>query len=60
MRYNISIHSVFCSADFGASGEQVEVVETKEFIGDQAFCTATTYLHKVIETAICVYYVSVK
>ena len=33
--------------DFGASGESVEIVETLEFVGDPAFGTATTQLHKV-------------
>ena len=33
--------------DFGASGEQVKVVESEEFVGDPAFGTATTQLHKV-------------
>jgi hypothetical protein len=33
--------------DFGAQGEKVEVVETKEYVGDPAFCTATTQLVKV-------------
>lgn len=33
--------------DFGASGELVEIVETLEFVGDPAFGTATTQLHKV-------------
>ena len=33
--------------DFGAQGEHVEVVSTKEYVGDPAFCTATTQLVKV-------------
>ena len=33
--------------DFGASGEHVDLVESKEFVGDAAFGTATTQLHKV-------------
>ncbi len=33
--------------DFGASGEHVEIVETQEFVGDPAFGTATTQLHRV-------------
>ncbi len=33
--------------DFGASGESVEIAETHEFLGDPAFCTATTQLHRV-------------
>ena len=33
--------------DFGASGEHVELVESKEYVGDAAFGTATTQLHKV-------------
>ena len=33
--------------DFGASGEHVEIVEMLEFVGDPAFGTATTQLHKV-------------
>lgn len=33
--------------DFGASGENVVLVESKEFVGDAAFGTATTELHKV-------------
>ena len=33
--------------DFGAQGEHVEVVETREYVGDPAFCTATTQLVKV-------------
>ncbi len=33
--------------DFGASGESVDIVETLEFIGDPAFGTATTNLHKI-------------
>ena len=50
--------------DFGASGEHVELVESKEFVGDAAFGTATTELHKVsnlltvlsvVHKNICVY-----
>ena len=33
--------------DFGASGERVEVEESQEFVGDPAFGTATTELHRV-------------
>lgn len=33
--------------DFGATGEHVEMVESREFVGDAAFGTATTQLHKV-------------
>ena len=33
--------------DFGASGEHVEIVESEEFVGDPAFGTATTQIHKV-------------
>ena len=33
--------------DIGASGEHVEVVESEEFVGDPAFGTATTQLHRV-------------
>ncbi|XP_011404218.2 PREDICTED: protein strawberry notch homolog 1-like isoform X2 [Amphimedon queenslandica] len=33
--------------DFGASGEHVDLVESKEFVGDAAFGTATTQLHKI-------------
>ena len=33
--------------DFGAQGEHVEVVEMREYMGDPAFCTATTQLVKV-------------
>ena len=33
--------------DFGAQGEHMEVVSTKEYVGDPAFCTATTQLVKV-------------
>ena len=33
--------------DFGTQGERVEVVETREYVGDPAFCTATTQLVKV-------------
>ena len=33
--------------DFGASGEHVELAETMEFVGDSAFGTATTHLHRV-------------
>ena len=34
--------------DFGATGEEVEIVESDEFVGDPAFGTATTQLHKVL------------
>jgi hypothetical protein len=34
--------------DFGSGGENVEVVETKEFIGDPSLGTGTTYLYKVL------------
>lgn len=33
--------------DFGATGESVEIAETLEFLGDPAFGTATTQLHRV-------------
>ncbi len=33
--------------DFGATGEEVKIVESHEFVGDPAFGTATTQLHKV-------------
>ena len=33
--------------DFGASGEEVGIVSSDEFVGDPAFGTATTQLHKV-------------
>ena len=33
--------------DFGGSGEEVEVVEVQEYVGDPAYGTATTQLHKV-------------
>lgn len=33
--------------DIGASGEHVEVVESEEFVGDPAFGTATTQLHRI-------------
>eukprot|EP00731_Ephydatia_muelleri_P023466 Em0015g1049a len=33
--------------DFGASGEHVEIVESEEFVGDPAFGTATTQIHKI-------------
>ena len=35
--------------DFGASEELVQIVSSKEFVGDAAFGTATTQLHKVAE-----------
>ena len=34
-------------------GEHVEVVETKEYVGDPAFCTATTQLVKVGVVVMC-------
>ena len=34
-------------------GEHVEVVETKEYVGDPAFCTATTQLVKVGAVVMC-------
>ena len=36
--------------DFGGSGEEVEVVEVQEYVGDPAYGTATTQLHKA-----CIY-----
>ena len=33
--------------DFGVAGEHVEVEESREFVGDSAFGTATTELHRV-------------
>ena len=33
--------------DFGATGERVEVQESREFVGDPAFGTHTTELHRV-------------
>ena len=38
--------STLCT-DFGGSGEEVEVVEVQEYVGDPAYGTATTQLHKV-------------
>ena len=38
-------------ADFGASGEEVEVVEVREYVGDPAYGTATTQLYKVSQAA---------
>ena len=38
---------LFSSVDFGCSGEDVEVVEVQEYVGDPAYGTATTQLHKV-------------
>ncbi len=35
--------------DFGASGEEVGIVSSDEFVGDPAFGTATTQLHKVLQ-----------
>ena len=40
---------VFFSPDFGGGGEEVEVVEVQEYVGDPAYGTATTQLHKVTE-----------
>ena len=39
--------------DFGAQGDRVEVIETKEYVGDPAFCTATTQLVKVSGNQLC-------
>ena len=36
--------------DFGAAGECVELIESKEYVGDPAFGTSTTQLHKVLCT----------
>ena len=33
--------------DFGAQGEHVEIMDIKQYVGDAAFCTATTQLVKV-------------
>lgn len=33
--------------DYGATGEQVVLLESKEYVGDAVFGTATTELHKV-------------
>ena len=46
------VHSCVCAllcvcTDFGGSGEEVEVVEVQEYVGDPAYGTATTQLHKV-------------
>lgn len=44
------------SADFGGNGEDVLVVEVQEYIGDPAYGTATTQLHKVLDTQhTCIY-----
>ena len=44
----IILHCTWASfEDFGAQGEHVEVVETREYVGDPAFCIATTQLVKV-------------
>ena len=42
--------------DFGGSGEEVEVevVEVQEYVGDPAYDTATTQLHKA-----CIYTITV-
>ena len=48
-----SAFSLMPITDFGAGGESVEVVESQEFIGDPAFGTATTYLHKVRPSVCC-------
>ena len=37
------------SPDFGGGGEEVEVVEVQEYVGDPAYGTATTQLHKVTD-----------
>ena len=43
--------TVLCMfADFGASGEEVEFVEVEEYVGDPAYGTATTQLHKVYQS----------
>ena len=39
--------------DFGVQGEHVEVMETREYVGDPAFCTATTQLVKVGAVVMC-------
>ena len=39
--------------DFGGSGEDVQIVEVKEYIGDPAYGTATTQLHKVHVYTVC-------
>jgi len=39
---------VVCGLDFGAAGECVELVDSKEYVGDPAFGTSTTQLHKVV------------
>ena len=47
---HVKIHvHVLCdtAADLGGSGEEVEVVEVQEYVGDPAYGTATTQLHKV-------------
>lgn len=39
------------SEDFGGSGEDVVMVEVQEYVGDPAYGTATTQLHKVLYDA---------
>ena len=43
----------FSLPDFGGGGEEVEVVEVQEYVGDPAYGTATTQLHKVRVAAAC-------
>ena len=38
--------STLCT-DFGGSGEEVEVVEVQEYVGDPAYGTATTQLQDI-------------
>ena len=45
--FGISVSCLVLFVDFGSGGENVEVVETKEFIGDPSLGTGTTYLYKV-------------
>ena len=48
MVVHVHVCALLCvRTDFGGSGEEVEVVEVQEYVGDPAYGTATTQLHKV-------------
>ena len=45
-----TVHFSSCFSDFGGGGEEVEIVEVQEYVGDPAYGTATTQLHKAWTT----------
>ena len=58
--YSLVSHGCVCSTlctDFRSSGEEVEVVEIQEYVGDPAYGTAITQLHKIDIHVHCRFYI---